>query len=68
MPDERKAEGLEVGQQHVHVRRRIRHQRCTREQVVCVKDGRGRCGLVERAVQGEREEVVGVGYAREDDV
>ena len=50
MPDERKAEGLKVGQQHVHVRRRIRHERRAREQMVCVKDGRGRCGLVERPV------------------
>ena len=64
MPDGRKAEGLEMRQQHV--RRRIRHERRARQQVVRIKDGRGRRGLVESPVQGEREEVVRVGYARED--
>lgn len=36
--------------------------------VVRAEDGGGRCGLVESPVQGERDEVVSVGDAREDDV
>jgi len=39
-----------------------------REYVVRAKDGGGGCGLVERTMQGERDEVVRVGDAREDDV
>jgi len=65
--NEREAECLEVGKERVG--RRTRRARAgAREDVVRAKDGGGCCRLVERSVEGERDEVVRVRDACEDDV
>lgn len=67
MTDEREAERFEVGKERVGGRTR-RARAGAREDVVRAKDGGGRYGLVECSVEGERDEVVCVRDAREDDV
>jgi len=65
--DEREAECFEVGKERVG--RRTRRARAgDREDVVRAKDSGGCCRLVERSVEGERDEVMRVRDAREDNV
>lgn len=64
---EGEAERFEVGKERVGWR--TRHARAgAREDVVRAKDGGGCCRLVERSVEGERDEVMRVRDACENDV
>jgi hypothetical protein len=65
--DEREAECFDVGKERVGLRMRRAHAG-GREDVVRTKDGGGCCRLVECSVEGERDEVVRVRDACEDDV
>ena len=67
MSDECEAECFKVGKERV--RRRTRRARAgAREDVVRAKDGGGCCRLVERSVEGERDEVMRMRDACEDDM
>ena len=70
VPDECESEGFEVRKEHVHWRACYAGA-CTRpvkRYTIGAKDCSSFCGRVERPMQCERDEVVSVCDAREDDV